>query len=33
MGTIMLGKIESGVVFCNQKLILMPNKVSCWSVG
>lgn len=25
MGTIMLGKIESGVVYCNQKLRLMPN--------
>ncbi|KAL8564018.1 Eukaryotic peptide chain release factor GTP-binding subunit ERF3A [Nucella lapillus] len=28
MGTIMLGKIESGVVFCNQKLTLMPNKTN-----
>ncbi|XP_070184750.1 eukaryotic peptide chain release factor GTP-binding subunit ERF3A-like isoform X2 [Littorina saxatilis] len=26
MGTIMLGKIESGVVTLNQKLMLMPNK-------
>nr|KAG5714697.1 hypothetical protein BaRGS_000185 [Batillaria attramentaria] len=28
MGTILLGKIESGVVCCNQKLTLMPNKAS-----
>lgn len=28
MGTIALGKIESGQVFLSQKLILMPNKVS-----
>lgn len=28
MGTIMLGKIEAGVVACNQKLVLMPNKTN-----
>ena len=28
MGTILLGKIESGVIFNNQKLKLMPNNVS-----
>ncbi|XP_076448207.1 eukaryotic peptide chain release factor GTP-binding subunit ERF3A-like [Babylonia areolata] len=28
MGTIMLGKIEAGVVYCNQKLTLMPNKTN-----
>lgn len=28
MGTIILGKIESGVVTANQKLVMMPNKSS-----
>lgn len=27
MGTIALGKVESGQVFVGQKLVLMPNKV------
>lgn len=27
MGTIALGKVESGQVFMGQKLIFMPNKV------
>lgn len=37
MGTIVLGKIESGTVFKGQVLALMPNKVGCissiWSSG
>lgn len=28
MGTIVIGKMESGVVVKNQNLILMPNRVS-----
>lgn len=27
MGTIVIGKMESGVVIKNQNLVLMPNKV------
>jgi len=27
MGTIVLGKIQSGQIFIGQKLLLMPNKV------
>ena len=28
MGTIALGKVESGQVYIGQKLVLMPNRVS-----
>ena len=28
MGTIVLGKVEAGIVSTNQKLLMMPNKVT-----